>query len=63
MSITMRDQRMSNQYSFMGLSDDDKPTEGVGVNSLFWELDTNKECYFDGEEWHYVGGDPEEAIT
>lgn len=57
MAVTMRDQRMWNDYSFKGLSTDDKPTEGVGVNSLFWELDTNDTYYFDGETWSKVGGD------
>ena len=59
MAITMRDQRMSDNYSFMGLSTDDKPTEGVGVNSLFWELDTNETYYFTGEAWAKVGGEAE----
>ena len=62
MAITMRDQRMSDNYSFMGLSTDNKPEENVGVNSLFWELDTNDTYYFDGEEWLKVGSvTPEEA--
>ena len=59
MAITMRDQRMSDNYSFMGLSTDDKPTEDVGVNSLFWELDTNDTYYFTGENWAKVGGEAE----
>lgn len=55
MSVTLKDQRKGNEYSFKGLSTDDKPTEGVGVNSLFWELDTNDNYYFDGEAWQEVG--------
>ena len=40
-----------------GLSTDEKPTEDVGVNSKFYELDTNNVYYFNGEEWAKVGGE------
>lgn len=40
-----------------GVSDDDKPTEGIGVNSKFYELDTNKTYYFDGSAWQEIGGE------
>lgn len=40
-----------------GVSDDDKPTEGIGVNSKFYELDTNKAYYFDGLAWQEIGGE------
>ena len=53
--VTMNDQRQGDTHEFMGLHDDDKPTE-VGVNSLFLELDTGDFYYFDGEEWQKVGG-------
>lgn len=39
-----------------GVSDDDKPTEGIGVNSKFHELDTDDTYYFDGTTWSKVGG-------
>lgn len=41
--------------NYVGLSTDDKPMD-CPVNSLFTELDTKKEYYFDGEEWQEVGG-------
>lgn len=48
----------STEYKeFEGLSTDDKPTEGVGVNSKFYELDTNNVYYFTGEAWAKVGGE------
>lgn len=34
-------------YDFKGLSTDTKPTESVGVNSMFLELDTGDFYYFD----------------
>ena len=40
-----------------GISDDDKPTEGIGVNSKFYELDTGDTYYFDGSTWSKVGGE------
>ena len=40
---------------FIGLSTDSKPTEGIGVNSLFLELNTNKVYYFDGTTWKEIG--------
>lgn len=33
-------------YKFKGLSTDEKPTENVPSNSLFWELDTDEYYYF-----------------
>lgn len=41
----------------IGTSDDDKPSEGVMQNTLFWELDTNDLYYFTGETWAKVGGE------
>lgn len=43
-----------NEYA--GLKDDVKPTDGVGVNDLFLELDTGDVYYFNGTEWAKVGG-------
>ena len=40
---------------YSGLSTDSKPTTGVGVNSLFLELNTNKVYYFDGTTWKEIG--------
>lgn len=45
-----------NDYEFKGMHDDQKPTEGVGVNSLFLELDTGNFYYYTGETWAKVGG-------
>lgn len=41
---------------YSGLSTDAKPTENVGVNSLFLELDTGDVYYFNGTDWAKVGG-------
>ena len=40
-----------------GLSTDSKPTENIGVNSKFYELDTNDVYYFTGAAWAKVGAD------
>lgn len=40
----------------MGLSTDIKPTDGIGVNTLFLELDTGDYYYFTGTAWAKVGG-------
>lgn len=46
----------ANAYKeYSGLSTDAKPTTGVGVNSLFLELNTNKVYYFDGTTWKEIG--------
>ena len=39
-----------------GLSSDTKPTEKIGVNSKFRELDTGDIYYFNGTAWSKVGG-------
>ena len=56
MAITLNDCRQGDEFEFKGLSTDDKPTEDVGVNSLFLELDTGDFYYFTGEAWAKVGG-------
>lgn len=53
--ITQADSRATDYKRFEGISDDDKPTEGVGVNSRFFELDTGDEYYFDGSSWAKIG--------
>lgn len=40
---------------FSGLSTDSKPTTNIGVNSLFYELNTKKVYYFDGTTWKEIG--------
>lgn len=45
-----------NLFQFCGLSTDTKPTEGIGVNSLFLELNTGDVYYFNGSTWAKVGG-------
>lgn len=58
MAITNRLVHSTNYVELEGLSTDDpKPTEGIGVNSKFYELDTNDVYYFTGEEWVKVGGE------
>lgn len=44
------------QYDIMGLSTDTKPTDKIGVNSLFLELDTGNIYYYTGSVWAKVGG-------
>lgn len=46
----------TSDYDFKGLSTDTKPTENVGCNSLFLELDTGDFYYFNGKTWNMVGG-------
>lgn len=53
--ITPNGCRQYNEVDYKGESTDTKPTEGVGVNSLFWELDTNDFYYFNGTEWKKCG--------
>lgn len=53
--VTLNDCRQGNTHEYVGLSTDEKPTEGVGVNSLFLELDTLDIYYFNGEEWAKCG--------
>ena len=56
MAVTVKKVELFDNYEFMGLSTDDKPTEDVNVNSLFLELDTGDFYYFDGTDWNKVGG-------
>lgn len=47
---------LPNTYKeFSGLSTDSKPTTNIGVNSLFYELNTKKVYYFDGTTWKEIG--------
>ena len=58
-AIKFNDKKQPNDMELKGLSTDIKPTEvngnKVDVNSLFFELDTGKIFYFDGEIWKEVG--------
>ena len=54
--ITNKLSHTTNYVELEGVSDDDKPTEGIGVNSKFYELDTGDVYYFDGTTWNKVGG-------
>lgn len=56
MAITNKLSHATNYVELEGVSDDDKPTENIGVNSKFHELDTNDTYYFDGSAWQKVGG-------
>jgi hypothetical protein len=53
--ITNRLNHASNYVELEGDSQDDKPTENIGVNSKFYELDTNDVYYFDGTTWVKCG--------
>lgn len=54
--ITNKLSRDSSYVELEGESSDTKPTEGIGINSKFYELDTNDTYYFDGTTWSKVGG-------
>jgi len=56
MAITNKLSHETNYVELEGTSQDVKPLEGIGVNSKFFELDTKKEFYFDGEDWQEIGG-------
>ena len=53
--VTLNDCRQGDVHDYLGLSTDEKPTENVGENSLFLELDTGTFFYFTGESWEEVG--------
>lgn len=54
--ITNRLVHNTSYVELEGKSTDTKPTENIGVNSKFYELDTNDVYYFDGSAWNKVGG-------
>lgn len=56
MAVTNKLVHGTNYVELEGVEDDNKPTEDIGVNSKFFELDTGKEYYFDGEQWQEKGG-------
>lgn len=56
MAVTNKLSHATNYVELEGVNDDNKPTENVGVNSKFYELDTGDTYYFDGEAWQKVGG-------
>lgn len=41
--------------NLVGLSTDEKPTEGVQINTIFLELDTGNFYYYDGTAWQKLG--------
>jgi len=55
--VTRNRYNLAEDMAYQGTSLDSKPTDGVAVNSIFWELDTNFQYYFDGSAWQKVGGD------
>ena len=57
MAITNKLVHATDYVELEGLSTDTKPTENIGVNSKFYELDTKNEYYFNGTAWAKVGGD------
>ena len=56
MAITNKLAHDTAYAEYEGLSSDTKPTEGIGVNSKFDELDTGDKYYFNGSAWAKVGG-------
>ncbi len=53
--ITQNRYDLQGDTTYEGLSTDAKPTgEEVPVNALFFEIDTGKFYYFDGEDWEEV---------
>ena len=54
--ITNKLTHTTNYVELEGTSQDTKPTQDIGINSKFHELDTNDVYYFDGEDWSKVGG-------
>lgn len=54
--ITNKLAQATNYVELEGLHGDTKPTEGIGVNSKFYELDTGDTYYFNGSAWAKVGG-------
>ena len=56
MAITNKLSHGTNYVELEGLSTDTKPKENIGINSKFYELDTNDTYYFDGDDWSKVGG-------
>lgn len=53
--ITFNENGATGEREYKGLSTDTMPTD-CKVNSIFWELDTNKKYYFDGGDWQEIGG-------
>ena len=58
--ITRNRYNLQGDTCYQGLSDDQKPTEGVPINALFLELDSGDFYYFDGESWAKVGSATED---
>ena len=57
MAITNKLSHGTDYVELEGTSQDTKPEEGIGVNSKFYELDTNSVYYYTGETWAKVGGE------
>lgn len=57
MAITNKLAKGTNYVELEGVHGDTKPTEGIGVNSKFYELDTGDVYYFNGTTWSKVGGE------
>ena len=56
MAITNKLAQATDYVELEGLSTDTKPTEGIGINSKFYELNTGDTYYFNGSTWAKVGG-------
>ena len=57
--ITNRLARSTEYVELEGNSEDTKPTENIGVNSKFYELDTGDVYYFTGSDWEKIKGKQE----
>lgn len=54
--ITNKNSHDTLYVEFEGESGDTKPTNNIGINSKFYELDTGDTYYFDGTTWNKIGG-------
>lgn len=55
MAITANLITNGKEREYRGLSTDTKPTDNVGLNSLFLELDTGDFYYWSGSAWAKIG--------
>lgn len=61
--ITNNQKGIAGNDKFKGYSTSVKPTQGVGINSIFWELDTGKKYYFDGTAWQEIPQEESGGMT
>ncbi len=61
--VTNNQKGIAGNDKFKGDSTAVKPTQGVGINSIFWELDTDKKYYFDGTAWQEIPQEESGGMT